>query len=94
MRRIVVTHAAVDTRGNAWECEVTVPWVNHPTDTAHYDSSLSTGPETPQVTIHTPNDPEHWAYGEDGPRFDLATLESLCVKARRAEERERAARRA
>jgi hypothetical protein len=92
MRRVIVHHTAIDKDGNAWEMEVTVPWVDHPNDSVKYGSKAEHGPQTPQVIIQTPNNPEHPFYGEDGPTFDLSTLESLCVKARRAEERERRAR--
>jgi hypothetical protein len=29
------------------------------------------------VCLNTPNDPEHWAYGEDGPTFELREIRDL-----------------
>lgn len=84
VRRIVVDHGAIDSKGFDWGFQVTIPWVNRPTDSVQYDAGVSTGPETPVVIMNTPSDPEHWAYGEDGPRFDLVTLEAICLQARRA----------
>lgn len=86
MRRIIVRHVAIDTDGYGWEFQVTIPWVNRPTDAVQYDPVLSTGPQTPQVTVITPDDPEHWSYGENGPRFNLSTLEALLVKTKFALE--------
>jgi hypothetical protein len=69
MRRIAQRHTMIDERGYAWEVEITVPW-----DGA---TGQSHGPDGPLVTIQTPNDPEHWAYGEPGPTFDLSYLQTV-----------------
>lgn len=61
-------HAMIDTDGYSWEVSITVPWG---------DPSESHGPDVPTVTINTPNDPEHWAYGEDGPTFEVSYLETV-----------------
>lgn len=74
MRRIVLRHTLIDERGFAWETQVTMPWP---------DREASHGPEGPLVTVETPNDPEHWAYGEPGPTFNVDYLDTLLALIRR-----------
>ena len=68
MRTIIERHTLIDSKGFAWEAQITVP-----------DGKYGPphGPDQPTVTIQTPNDPEHWAYGEDGPTFELGYLATL-----------------
>jgi hypothetical protein len=72
MRRIVERHTIIDESGYAWEVHITTPWP---------DRSVSHGPEGPLVTIQTPDDPEHWAYGESGPTFGLPCLQTVVALA-------------
>ena len=72
MRRIAEQHRLIDADGFAWEADITVPWG---------EATDSHGPATPQVTLHPPDNPEHWAYGEADIIFDLAYLETVVVLA-------------
>lgn len=75
MRWIAARHTMIDERGYAWDVEVTIPWP---------DRSKSRGPESPLVTIQTPNDPEHPLYGKPGATFDLSYIETVVALAKRA----------
>lgn len=72
MRTIAVRHMLIDSEGFVWEAQITVP-----------DGKYGPphGPDEPTVNILTPNDPEHWAYGESGPTFDLSYLKTLVALA-------------
>lgn len=93
MRRIVDRVRVTDTEGNVWEAWVTIPWVDRGDDEVRYGPGKSHGPLAPRVQLHTPDDPEHWAYGEDGPTFDDAELRGLMavVDAAKVEATEEAA---
>ena len=79
MRKIAERYTLVDERGYAWDCQVTVPWP---------DKEKSHGPETPLVTINTPDEPQHWAFGEPGVTFSLGALKRLVELGMEARGRE------
>jgi len=61
MRRIMGAVTLMDTEGAVWMIKLLGP--------SNYQNE--SGWDHPQITIETPDDPDHWAYGEDGPTFDL-----------------------
>lgn len=81
-------HTLVDGDGFAWDVDVTIPWVWQQGDPESYRESAANykGDPNPVIILHTPNDPEHYAYGEEGPRFSLSSWSVVALLAKRATE--------
>lgn len=88
MRRIVERHTLIDSEGFAWDAEVSIPWIWREGDPDSYRDMTAPKAGTPlgpMISLHTPNDPEHPFYGEDGPRFDLSGWAVVALLAERHE---------
>lgn len=66
MRLVIAEAGLTDSTGAVWAVKLLGP-----------SDSIRGGGAAMQISVETPNDPEHWAYGEDGPTFNLAELAEL-----------------